>query len=230
MLLEILDKPVLQLMIERVQKVKQISEIVVATSTNEKDDKIASLCERIGVRQFRGSEEDVLSRIALASKAFQAGLLVEFMADNPVPEPELVDEFIDFFKTHDYDLVTNSLKTTFTPGLELNVLNPAILYEADRLAIKKEEREHIFLYISRHPKKYKIYNFEATEDYNHPEISMELDTKEDFEVIKNLYEHFYPRNRDFSSKDAISYLRDHPEITGINRNVFRRWKKYRDGL
>ena len=101
------------------------------------------------------------------------------MADNPIPEPELIDEFVDFFNAHDYDLVTNSLKTTFTPGLEIYVINPEVLYEAERLAIARDEREHIFLYISRHPDKYKIYNFEASSNYNYPEFHMELDTKED---------------------------------------------------
>lgn len=226
-LLEMLGKPVLHLMIERIQKAKNISKIVVATSNSKEDEKIASLCSKIGVGCFRGSEEDVLSRVALASKASQAELLVEFMADNPIPEPKLIDEFIDFFKAHDYDLVTNSLKTTFTPGLELCVLKPEIIYEADRLVLNPEEREHVFLYIMRHPEKYKIYNFPVSEDYNYPNIHMELDTEEDFQVIKNIYEHFYPHNKDFSSREAIFYLKDNPGIVNINKNIARRWQKYR---
>jgi spore coat polysaccharide biosynthesis protein SpsF len=226
-LLGILGKPVLQLMIERIQSAKTINEIIVATSTNSKDDTIVNLCKKIGVDCFRGSEEDVLSRVASAAKYFKVGLLAAFMADNPLPEPKLIDEFIIFFKANDYDLVTNSQKTTFAPGLEFWVLNPLILYDAERLAKEPEEREHTFLYISRHPDKYKIYNFEAQAAYNFPDIHLELDTKEDFQVIKEIYEHCYLEEHIFSTQMAIDYLRGNAQLASLNKTIPRRWEKFR---
>lgn len=229
-MLRILDKPILELMIERIQRAKNISEIVVATSTNRQDDCIVNLCNKLGIGSFRGSEEDVLSRVALASRTFKADILVGFMADNPIPEPRLISEFMDFFEANDYTVVTNMLKTTFTPGLELYVVKSETIYEADRFALAEEEREHVLLYISRNSSKYKIYNVEAPEEYNYPELHMELDAQEDFKLIKNIYENFYPNKKDFSSKEAIAYLRSHPELTDINKSIKRRWEKYRQSL
>ena len=56
-------KSLLQILIERLQRSLYIDEIVVATTTNDTDNPIEDLCRQIGVAVFRGSENDVLSRV-----------------------------------------------------------------------------------------------------------------------------------------------------------------------
>lgn len=60
---KIVDKPMLQLLIERVKKSKMIDEIVVATTTNPADDIIEDLAKKMSISCFRGSEDDVLDRV-----------------------------------------------------------------------------------------------------------------------------------------------------------------------
>ncbi|MGY0375134.1 hypothetical protein [Clostridium sp. JNZ J1-5] len=45
---------------DRLKRIKNIDEIVIATTTLEKDNAIVNECERLGVKCFRRSEEDVL--------------------------------------------------------------------------------------------------------------------------------------------------------------------------
>ena len=52
---KILDKPMLELMIERVKDSKEVDDIVVATSSNKKDNVIAELASKLDVNYFRGS-------------------------------------------------------------------------------------------------------------------------------------------------------------------------------
>jgi len=61
-------KTVLEHVIERVKRVKTINEVIVATTTNEEDEKIVRIAEGLGVKTFRGSEKDVLSRYYYTAK------------------------------------------------------------------------------------------------------------------------------------------------------------------
>ena len=67
-MMKILERPMLELLIERLKRSKLIDEIVIATTINPKDNLIAELTEKIGVKCFRGSEEDVLGRVLDAAK------------------------------------------------------------------------------------------------------------------------------------------------------------------
>jgi spore coat polysaccharide biosynthesis protein SpsF len=119
---EIVGKPMLALQIERLQQCRLIDEIILATSVAKQDDVLADLVGRLGIGCFRGSEEDVVSRVVGALRAFQVDIHVEFMGDNPLPDPLLVDAIIGYYLKHqnDYDYVTNSLKTTYPPGAEVS--------------------------------------------------------------------------------------------------------------
>ena len=74
---KILDKPMLELMIERVKDSKEVDDIVVATSSNKKDNVIAELASKLDVNYFRGSENDVLDRVLNAAKMIKADVIVE---------------------------------------------------------------------------------------------------------------------------------------------------------
>ena len=66
---EIKGRPLLELLIQRIKYSKLLNGIVIAISTNEKDDIIEAYCNKNGINCFRGSEEDVLERIFLAAKS-----------------------------------------------------------------------------------------------------------------------------------------------------------------
>ena len=59
---EVLGKPLIQYLLERLSLSKRIDKIVLATSTEEENDLLASSVERLGFDVFRGSEGDVLDR------------------------------------------------------------------------------------------------------------------------------------------------------------------------
>mgnify|MGYP003520681713 CR=1 FL=1 len=76
-LLPILGRPMLALMIERLRRVPQINDIVIATTTDASCDPIEALAGQIGVGCYRGSEDDVLERVLLAARSANADVIVE---------------------------------------------------------------------------------------------------------------------------------------------------------
>ena len=60
-----INKPFLYCLVDRIKKVKKIDEVIVATTTNFEDDKIADFCKKNKVSCFRGRENDVMGRVLM---------------------------------------------------------------------------------------------------------------------------------------------------------------------
>ncbi|MDD4979789.1 MAG: glycosyltransferase family protein [Candidatus Omnitrophica bacterium] len=228
-MIDIIGKPILGYLVERVMMSELIDEIVVATSLNPENNVIEAYCQKIGVACFRGSEEDVLDRILNALKTYDADIGVEIFGDGPLVDPEIIDNMIKFYieNMDKYDFVSNDLKTTFPSGAEVEVYSTSTLEDASERAVSPDVREHGTLYIRQHPKRYRLHNIEAPPQLYCPDIAIELDTKEDFIIIKAVIENLYPVSPNFTIHDVIKFLQKHPELIATNKNIYRRWKQYR---
>lgn len=226
----IMGKPMLFYQIERIKQSMLIDDIVIATSTSPADDVLEVFAKENGISCYRGSENDVLRRIVDTLHHFKIELNVEFMGDNPIPDPNLVDAIIGFYlKNKDkYDYVSNSLKTTYPPGFEVYVYPSATLFAAEKEAKIDKLREHVGIHIYNRPDRFRIFNIEAPEYFRrYVDFHFEVDTEEDFEVIKAIIGHFYPLNPCFSVSQAIQYLEQHHDLVDKNTNIHRRWKVFR---
>lgn len=211
-LMDYCGKSNLQHIIERLKRSKYIDEVVVATTVNEQDNPIIELCEDIGCKYYRGSEEDVLLRVLESAKSVNADIIVEITGDCPVIDWRHIDKLIGMFFSGEYDYAANILKRTFPRGFDTQVFPVEILEDVNRVSKNPVDHEHVSLYIYTHPERYRLMNWEAEEKMNHPEFEITLDTKEDYEFIKQIYEILYPKNSDFSAQDVVELLIKHPEM------------------
>ena len=216
---EMVGKPMLELIIERLKRARKVDEIVVATTTEPEDEVIAELAERVGVKWFRGSSEDVLDRVIQAAKVYKADIIVEMTGDNPLLEPQLVDEAIDIYLKGNYDYVSNAIKDTYPDGLNVQAFSVKVLDEVARITNDPADRENVSLYIYEHPEEYRLYNMEAPAEYYHPEYRWTIDTEEDFQFTKAVYENLYYKNPDFSIADIMKLLKEKPDLLKINAHI-----------
>jgi len=228
---EICSKPMLLWQVERIRRSRLLNEVIVATTTNPNDDAIANFCEASGIIYFRGSENDVLSRIATLVKEFDVDVHAEFYGDSPLADAGIIDEMIAFYLKHrqEYDSVLNSLKTTYPSGQEVVIYRGSALVEADNIVAKDDPlREHCGLHITRNKDKFRIHNIEAPPRYRYPDIYLEVDTPEDFKLISNIIGHFAAKGKDyFSLSEILDYLGEHKELVSINNKIHRKWKAFR---
>lgn len=220
------NKPVLELVIERLSMAKGVDEVAVATTTNHKDDVIVDFCEQNGIPYYRGSEEDVLRRVLETARKYKGDIIVQSGADCPFYDPELVDELVGIFKSGNYHYVCNDMKLTYPEGVDAHILSIEVLEEIDKKATKPRDRDDVPRYIWEHPEKYRIFNLEAPEELYHPEIRLTLDYEEDLVLIRHIYEAIYPTNPKFSTLDVIKYLDKHPELKEINAHCEQRSAAY----
>lgn len=205
-LMKYCEKPNLQHIIERLKRSKYLDEVVVATTVNKEDDPIVELCKEIGCKYYRGSENDVLLRVLETAKSVDAEIIVEITGDCPVIDWRHVDKLLEKFFLRKYDYASNTIERTFPRGFDIDIFPVAVLEEVNVITKSPIDHEHVSLYIYTHPEKYRLLNWEADEEMKHPEFEITLDTKEDYEFIKVIYENLYPLNNDFSGRDVVEFL------------------------
>jgi len=232
-LLKVLERPLLDLMIERLKKISFAEDIIVATTTNKNDDEIANLAKNSGVKFFRGSENDVLGRVVGAAKENKTDIIVQITGDNPLVDKEVVENIIKYYTTNQdkYDFVSNDVgiyndtfKQEFPMGLNTKVFSSSLLSDIEKITNNPVDREHVPNYILKNYNKYRVKNFKAENKYCRPDLRFTLDYLEDFKVIKSIYENLYKKNKNFTAIDIFNFLDKNPKIKKINSH--RKQQKY----
>ncbi|HNY71965.1 MAG TPA: glycosyltransferase family protein [Syntrophales bacterium] len=226
-MMEILGKPSIELLMERLRRARRITDIVMATTVNAEDDVIAAFCLDYGVKCFRGSSEDVLARVYHAAREHRTDVIVEVTGDCPLLDPWLIDACIDVFLKADYDYLSNFIEQSYPPGIDVQIFAFAALERMHRAAKEAKFREHVTLYILKNPELFKMHNVYAPPELHYPDWHLELDEYADYELIKAIYEHLYPKNPAFTTMDIIGLLKEHPEWLELNRQVKRTWEQAR---
>jgi spore coat polysaccharide biosynthesis protein SpsF len=179
------EDTVLELLLRRLARARELDEIVVATSTEPSDDPVEREAERLSARVLRGSLTDVLGRYLEASAATGADAVVRITADCPLMDPGVVDLVVRAWRESGADYVTNTLEPRSYPdGLDVEVITVEALRRAGELAKSATEREHVTPYIRRHPEAFAIQGVHL--DPPHGDVRMTLDTPEDLEVLTGL--------------------------------------------
>ncbi|MBN1353734.1 MAG: glycosyltransferase family protein [Candidatus Omnitrophica bacterium] len=219
---KILGKPMLELMVERVKRARFIDEIVIATSVNPVDDAIKALSDKLGVKCFRGSEDDVLDRVLKAVKHYGGEHIVELWGDTPLIDPLIIDEVINYYFRNKLDLASTCLDRTFPWGMSVLVFPTRVLDEVSLVTNDPVDRENVSNYIYEHPEKYKIGHLPCPPELNRPEIRLTVDEEPDFELVKIIFEKLGANNTLFSTLDIIRFLDKNPEFIEINKYVKQR--------
>ena len=217
MMMTIGGRPSLQILVERLRQTPGLAEIVVATTHNPSDDSLAELCGQLRVGCFRGSEEDVLGRVLGAARFCGADVIVEITGDCTFIDPILVQECVDAYMKSDADFVANCVELPhYPPGMDARIFSTDILAEVDSLTQDPNDREHVSLYIWEHPELYRLLHLRPPQELAWPDKFIALDTKEDLEMMRHIYDALAPKKFVFSAQDILAYLRAHTEISELN--------------
>ncbi len=215
----LLGKPMLEQLIERVRRSKLIQEIVVATTTAPNDAETVEACQKIGVKNFRGSSDDVLGRVLQAAKTNGADLIVELTGDCPLLDPEVIDSVIRKYLTGNFDYVSNIVERTFPRGMDTQIFSVKVLEQVSKVTQDPADRENVSLYIYEHPEKFRLGNVAAPPELRRPELRLTVDTQNDLDLVRGIYAGLYPKRPDFSLSEVIRLLDENPELKEMNAHI-----------
>lgn len=218
-LVEIKGKPMLWHVVNRTRRVNKLDDVVVATTTNEADQAIVSLCESEGWLYFRGSEEDVLDRYYRVAALYCADTIIRITSDCPLIDPEIVDLVIEAFINEKADYASNTLPPrTYPRGLDAEVFSFAALERAWKEDANPALKEHVTPYLYRHPQEFKLARVAHETDLS--QMRWTVDTLEDLTFIRKIYGYF--KCTDFRWKEVLNVLNTHPGLSKINENIMQK--------
>jgi spore coat polysaccharide biosynthesis protein SpsF len=211
----ILDRPVLDLFLERMKRSRHLDSLIVAATDQREDDAIEALARRLGYPVFRGSEPDVLDRFVRCARAHSVDWIVRVTSDCPAIDAQLVDEAIEAALSRPgLHLAVNNLPRTYPHGMDVEVVSRAALETAWSEAKEPREREHVTPFIREHPERFPSVNLPCPEGpWGHLRVT--LDTDKDLDLLKLLFAELYPANPAFTWRDVVAAFGRHPEWRGL---------------
>ena len=220
-LMDLAGEPMLVRVVNRVRRAATLNEVVVAATTQPADEAIARLCDERKWPCFRGSEDDVLDRYYRAALERKASVVVRVTSDCPLIEPTIVDLVVHEFMRRQPEIAYASNvvpSRTFPRGLDTEVMQFAALERAWKEDNNLAWREHVTPYLSEVEGRFSLHCVTNDEDYSSQRWT--VDTPEDFELVRLIYEHF--GHDRFSWREVLALLERHPEWLAINRHIVQK--------
>ena len=216
---EVMGKPLLEYLLERLKRVKKADDICVATTIKSQEQPILDVCFRMNMKTFRGSEKDVLERYFLAAQELRADAIVRVTSDCPLIDPVEIDRFIQYYleNADRYDRVADCPEGSYPLGMGTEVFSFKALKQAHEYSKSKPEREHVTPYIYLHPEIFRLGYSPYKE--NQRDYRLTIDTPEDFKLISKIIESLYPINPNFSIQDILKLLEKNPRWQELNRHI-----------
>lgn len=185
-LLDIEGRPVIDYIIERIQRAAPNYPIVVATSDETSDLPIINHCHRSGIECFTGSLEDVSSRFLSCAEHYGWDQAVRINGDNLFLDCDSLREMLALARLDYFDFITNVPGRTFPYGMSIEIVKPVFLSEALRNIDQPEYREHVTLYLYDNPEIGRRYVFENKTCPEAAGLQLALDTFDDLVTAKRI--------------------------------------------
>ena len=219
------NKSVLWWMSTRAGLAKLVDEVVIATTSNLLNDAIVQHVRfedflSTYVYRYHGKEDDVIGRVISCAKYYAADIIVDITADCPMVDPKHIDKFINILlegRMRDY--VSNDILIRSWPdGLDIQVYWLDALMKCKRVF---RPIQHCGYNIGIRNNYFNNIRCWAPTKYHWPELGVTLDTYEDYELLKILFNEF-GKNPDFAVEDVIDYLRNNLKLVEINKLIQRK--------
>lgn len=213
---EINHQSLLQYHIERLKKTG--FNVAIATTVNESDNIISDFAKKQALNCFRGSENNVLSRFYETARTFGYDIIVRVTSDCPLIDPHLIRNSIEKYQQLNNPnlYMSNTQERTFARGFDFEIVDFSLLRDAFETATEDSDLEHVTPFIWKNKSgKVELYSIKQLKDNS--EYRITVDTPEDFELIKQLIEHFHAHELPYSEIELI--LSKHPELTRINSHI-----------
>ena len=204
---------VLDSVINQLSFSKLIDKIVIATTNLPSDNIIEDFVKNSNLEIFRGNSKNVLDRYFQCAKFFSFDIIIRITADNPLIDPTIIDNLINFFNLHSYDYLTNSNVRTFPYGTEVEIFTFNALEKAWNNAKKPSEREHVTPYFYNNPDLFKIFNVENPT--NTSNLRWTIDRQNDLILVKTIISKI--KKRPILMTDILELFSREPKLFEINK-------------
>ncbi len=206
-MLPLAEKPLLEHVIDRVQKLKNVDLVIVATGIHESNQPIVDLARSKGCNVYRGPDEDVLKRFYDATNYRSCQYVIRATGDNPFVDVELGNKLIQKELKDKIDYYGMS---GIPIGVGIEMFKKSALDRAYSESKRKSDREHVTTYIKLNNH---IFHSEFMDMgiVQGEGLRLTVDYKSDYILASKIYEELY-HGKPFSIQEVLKFLKKNPEL------------------
>jgi spore coat polysaccharide biosynthesis protein SpsF len=218
-MMDLAGAPLVGRILERVKRCTGLDDILLAVPDTKENRVLVGLGESYGVKVFAGSESDLVERYYQAARWANADVIGRLPADNATPEPGEIDRIVDFHLSLGRRGFSSNLSTIgdseYPDGIGAEMFDFSLLEEARARYTDPRQREHVHLnffdYSNNQPVDADwcpVSTIKCPEGFRRPDLVLDVNTPEQYEFMRALYEYLYPRNPEFHITDTIRWYDD----------------------
>jgi spore coat polysaccharide biosynthesis protein SpsF len=215
-MMDLAGAPLVGRILERVKRCRRLDEIVLAIPETPADRVLERLGTEYGVAVFAGAEHDLVERYYSAAVASGAEVVGRLPADNATPEPAEIDRIVEHHLALGRRGFSSNLSVIgdsgYPDGIGAELFDFSLLEEARARPADPRRREHVHLnffdYVAQRAVDQSwcpISTVRCPTAFRRPDLVLDVNTREQYEFMRQLYEYLYPRNPNFHITDIIRW-------------------------
>lgn len=217
-IMDLCGKPMVFRILERVKRCNSIDDLILAIPNSKENEVLQGIADELGVKCYKGSEENLVERFYLAAKNENADIIGRLPADNAVPEPKEIDKIANFHREREEPGFSTNLEEIYSSGFPNGIGAEMFDFSLlEQIYIQKKysslQREHIHLnffdYKTETPiddSWCKVKTIKCPREYAIPSLNLDVNTVKEGKFIKYIYESLYPKKPEFSIADIINLV------------------------
>ena len=209
----------LNLVIRRIKKIKNLDEIILATSTHKSDNYLKKIAKKEKIKFFRGSLNKVAQRYFEAAKKYNLDYFVRVTGDAILCDEVMLNKAIDshISKKADVTFIKN-----MPYGTAKEIISFDVIKTINDTAKKIDNTEYLEWFLENH-KNFKVNYIKSKYVFN-KSTRLTLDYKEDLKLFNVIFKKFNNKC-DFTLQDVLYFLKKNPKYLKINNFLLPKFQK-----
>jgi len=210
---EIAGKTNFAIHVERMQRIRGLDGVFLATSKDPLNEALIEEAERTGCGWYAGAEQDVVERHIGLCQREKADAVIRVTCDCPLFDIDSASRFVEEFKKDYHDFIYVSNLAPMYGTLSELIAHRALVevhqhYRGPAVSIHIRENMHLF----------KTLGVEIDGDLCRPEYRLTVDEPVDLDLIRYIYEALYS-GAPLNLREVYTWLDDNPDVASINKHV-----------
>ena len=219
-LLKIGSIPSVEMCIKNILKFKDVSSVVLATSTTEEDSELKDYTYNKNVLFHQGDPDDVIQRYLDIIEKKNFDVIIRVTGDCPYLSSDIAEVVLNshFEKGAEY---SNGIGAAV--GTNLEVINSLSLKKVKKYFPKADYSEYMTWYFQNNPEEFKLNYVDLPEKWKR-DYRLTLDYQADLDLFNKIEEYFTEEKIEYSIDKLYEYLDNHPDIAKINSSITQKYQ------
>jgi N,N'-diacetyllegionaminate synthase len=210
----------ISLLIRRLKKIKELDQIILATSKNKNDDVLKKIAKFENIDFFRGSLDNVAKRYHFAAKKFKLDQIVRVTGDAILCDEVMISKAIRSQLRHNSDV---TFINNMPYGTAKEVMNYKTIKIISEQSEQKKNTEYLEWYLEN-TRNFKVNYIKSNYKFN-KSARLTLDFKQDLILFDKIFKFFKDKNANFTLKEALNLLNKKKKLIKINSFLTPKYKR-----